>query len=314
MPRYQPTNALPSSRTGTFARLPLATTTEHIDMAVLGIPFEMGESYRSGARFGPVAIRDASLLLRPFNPVLRIDVFRTLSVADGGDIAVASGKNTDDLRQIEEALLPILADNVIPLCLGGDRSITLAELRAVSRRYGPVGLVHLGAHSNTSQMYPARPDDPDAIFRRAVKERLLDSARCMQVGMRGSLSDADEYEAARQFGFALLPATEMRQYSMSEVARMIRDRVGRGPTLLSFDIGFVDPAYAPGTDLPEIGGATSWEALQLLRSLRNLHFVAFDVVEMLPSFDPTQITALLASALAYEMISLVAARRSPSAF
>ncbi|HTK08350.1 MAG TPA: agmatinase [Ktedonobacteraceae bacterium] len=314
MPRYQPVDGLQSPRfcgIRTFARLPFVTTTKDVDVTILGIPFDTGGSYRAGARFGPAAIRDASSLLRPYNPALKVDVFGTLSVTDGGDISVVPGYIEDSYARIEDALSPILAAGVIPLCLGGDHSITLAELRAVSKRYGPVGLVHLDAHSDTWDMYFGRPYNHGTTFRRAMEEGLLDPARCMQVGMRGSLYDAGDYEAARQLGFTVLPNTEMRQHTMGEVARIVRERVGRGPTFLSFDVDFVDPAYAPGTGTPEVGGVTSWEALQLLRGLRTIEFVAFDIVEVSPSFDPAQVTALLAATLAYEMLSLVALRRSP---
>ena len=316
MPRYQPSDALQSPRfcgIRTFARLPYVTTTQDVDATILGVPFDTGMSYRAGARFGPAAIRDASTLLRPYNPAQNVDVFGTLSVTDGGDLSVVPGYIEDSYERIEAGLQPILDAGIIPICLGGDHSITLAELRAVARRYGPVGLAHFDAHSDTWDEYFGRKYNHGTTFRRAVEEGLLDVDRCIQVGMRGPTYDAGDYDVARRLGLALLPNTEMRQHSMNEVAAIVRERIGSGPTFLTFDVDFVDPAYTPGTGTPEVGGVTSWEALQLIRGLRGLYFVAFDIVEVLPAFDSAQITALLAANIAYEMLTLVAARRQDEA-
>lgn len=312
MPRYQPSDALKSPRfcgVRTFARLPFVTTTEDVDVTVLGLPFDTGVSYRSGARFGPAAIREASSLLRPYNPVMDIDVFGVLSVTDGGDLSIVPGYIEESYERIEEGLRPILDAGIIPICLGGDHSITLAELRAVARLYGPLGLAHFDAHSDTWDEYFGRKYNHGTTFRRAIEEGLLDPARCIQVGMRGPVYAANDYDVARDLGLALMPNGEMRQHSMSDVAKIVRERIGSGPTFLTFDVDFVDPAYAPGTGTPEVGGVTSWEALQLIRGLRGANFVAFDIVEVLPAYDPTQITALLAANIAYEMLTLVAAMR-----
>jgi agmatinase len=312
MPRYQPVDALQSPRfcgIRTFARLPYVTSTEEVDVMVLGIPFDTGVTFRAGARFGPAAIRDASSLLRPYNPAVDVDVFGTLSVTDAGDIPVVPGYIEDSYERIEAGLKPIVEAGVIPICLGGDHSITLAELRAVASRYGPVGMAHFDAHSDTWDEYFGRKYNHGTTFKRAAEEGILDLSRCIQVGMRGPVYDAGDYEVARNLGFAFMPNTEMRSYSMPDVAKIVRERVGRGPSFLTFDVDFIDPAYAPGTGTPEVGGVTSWEALQLLRGLQGANFVAFDIVEMLPAYDPAQITALLAANVAYEMMTLVAARR-----
>jgi agmatinase len=312
MPRYQPIDALQSPRfcgVRTFARLPNVMTTDEVDVTIMGIPFDTGMTYRAGARFGPAAIRDASSLLRPYNPAVNVDVFGTLSVTDGGDISVVPGYIEDSYERIETGLKPVLDAGVIPICLGGDHSITLAELRAVARRYGPLGLAHFDAHSDTWDEYFGRKYNHGTTFRRAAEEGLLDLPRCIQVGMRGPVYGAGDYEVARNLGFAFISNTEMRRYSMPEVAEIVRERLGDEPAFLTFDVDFVDPAYAPGTGTPEVGGVTSWEALQLLRGLRGANFVAFDIVEVLPAYDPAQITALLAANMAYEMLTLVAARR-----
>lgn len=312
MPRYQPVDAFQSPRFSgirTFARLPHVTETAGVDAMVLGSPFDTGVSFRAGARFGPAAIRDASILLRPYNAAAGVDVFGTLSVTDGGDLPVVPGYIDESLARLTEGLLPILQAGVIPLCLGGDHSITLAHLRAVARHYGPVGLAHFDAHSDTWDSYFGRKYNHGTVFRRAVEEGLLAPQRCIQVGMRGPLYAADDYEAARRLGLTLLPNDEMRRSSMAEVAARVCAQVGAGPAFLSFDIDMIDPAYAPGTGTPEVGGITSWEALQLLRGLRGVQFVAFDIVEVLPAYDQGQITALLAANVVFEMLTLVAARR-----
>ncbi len=309
MPRYQPVDGLQSPRfcgIRTFARLPYVTETVDVDATVLGIPFDTGVSFRSGARFGPAAIRDASILLRPYNAAVGVDVFGTLSVTDSGDLPVVPGYIEASYAHIEEGLARILAAGIIPVCLGGDHSITLAELRAVSRCYGPVGLAHFDSHSDTWDAYFGQKYNHGTVFKRALEEGLLEPSRCIQVGMRGPVYSADDYDAARQLGLLLMPNAEMRQYSMTEVAAIVRKRIGNGPTFLTFDIDFIDPAYAPGTGTPEVGGVTSWEALQLLRGLHGLNFVAFDIVEVLPAYDQGQITALLAASIAFEMLTLVA--------
>lgn len=311
MPHYQPADALQSPRfcgMRTFARLPYVTETADVDATVLGIPFDTGASFRVGTRFGPAAIRDASILLRPYNAAAGVDVFGTLSVTDGGDLSVVPGYIEDSYARIAEGLFPILQAGIIPICLGGDHSITLAELRAVARRYGPLGLAHFDSHSDTWDEYFGRKYNHGTVFKRAVEEGLLEPSRCVQVGMRGPLYAADDYDVARQLGLMLMPNDEMRQHSMAEVAAIVRERVGDGPTFLTFDIDFIDPAYAPGTGTPEVGGVTSWEALQLLRGLQGINFVAFDIVEVLPAYDQGQITALLAANVAFEMLTLVAAR------
>jgi agmatinase len=312
LPRYQPVDAFQSPRFSgirTFARLPSVTETAGVDATVLGVPFDTGASFRVGARFGPAAIRDASLLLRPYNPAAGVDVFGTLSVTDGGDLPVVPGYIDDSYQRISQGLLPILQAGVIPICLGGDHSITLAQLRAVARHYGPVGLAHFDAHSDTWDAYFGRTYNHGTVFRRAIEEGLLAPARCIQVGMRGPVYSPADYQDARQLGLSLLPDEQMRRLSLAEVAAQVRAQIGDGPTFLSFDIDVVDPAYAPGTGTPEVGGLTSREALQLVRGLRGGNFVAFDLVEVLPACDQSQITALLAAALVFEMLTLIAARR-----
>ncbi|MEO7003284.1 MAG: agmatinase [Ktedonobacterales bacterium] len=312
-PKYHPADSFASPRFAgvrTFARLPHTDDLDGVDATIIGIPFDTGTSYRPGARFGPAAIRDISALLRPYNAGAGQDVFNSLSVTDGGDVAIVPGYIEDTYERIERDLRRIHAAGVTPICLGGDHSITLAELRAAAATHGPVGLAHFDAHSDTWDAYFGRKYNHGTTFKRAHEEGLLDPARVIQVGMRGPLYAAEDYETARGLGFALIDNTELRQRGLPDVIAAVRERLDDGPAFLTFDVDFVDPAYAPGTGTPEVGGVTSYEALTLLRGLRGLNFVAFDVVETLPAYDPAQITALLASNVTYEFLTLLAARKS----
>lgn len=312
MPRYAPIDALQSPRfcgVRTFARLPLVQDLADVDLAVVGSPFDTGVTFRAGARFGPAAIRDASALLRPYNPGLGVDVFGTLSCVDYGDLPVVPGYIEDSYERVEAGLAPLLGAGVTPIILGGDHSITLAHLRAVARTYGPLGLVQFDSHSDTWDAYFGRKYNHGTTFKRAIEEGLLDPARGIQVGMRGSLYAAGDYDAARALGLDLMPATEVREAGLAATVRRIRERLGNGAAFLSFDVDFLDPAYAPGTGTPEVGGFTTYEAQQLVRGLAGLRLMAYDVVEVLPSYDHGQITALAAANIAYEFMALTAARK-----
>ncbi len=312
MPRYGPVNALESPRFSgirTFARLPHVRDLADVDLAYLGSPFDTGVSFRAGARFGPAAIRDASILLRPYNPGLGVDVFGTLSCVDYGDLPVVPGYIEDSYQRAEEGLVPLLDAGVTPVLLGGDHSITLAHLRAVARARGPLGLVQFDSHSDTWDAYFGRKYNHGTTFKRAIEEGLLDPARGIQVGLRGPLYDPGDYDAARDLGLDLVPALDVRRIGIDATIQRIRARLGGGPAFLSFDIDFLDPAYAPGTGTPEVGGFTSFEALQLVRGLAGLNLVAYDLVEVLPPYDHGQITALAAANIAYEFAGLTAVRR-----
>lgn len=312
MPHYEPVDALQYPRFSgirTFARLPYVQDLDGVDLAYVGSPFDTGVSFRAGARFGPAAIRDASVLLRPYNPGLDVDTFGTLSCIDYGDLATVPGYIEDAYARAENGLLPLFQAGVTPVILGGDHSITLAHLRATARAHGPVGLVQFDSHSDTWDAYFGRKYNHGTTFRRAAEEGLLDTARCVQLGLRGPLYDPGDYDAGRDLGLDLVPALEVRRLGLDAVLARIRERVGTGPTFLSFDIDFLDPAYAPGTGTPEVGGFTTYEAQYLLRGLAGLNFVAYDLVEVLPSYDHAQITALAAANIAYEFAGLTAVRR-----
>jgi agmatinase len=293
----------------TFMRLPYVTELADVDVAILGIPFDTGATFRVGARFGPTAVREASALLRPYNPAGEIAIFERLSVVDSGDVVVAPGFIEDSYARIEAHLRPVLAAGVSPLVIGGDHSITLAELRAVASIYGPIGLVQYDSHSDTWDQYFGHRYTHGTPIRRAVEEGLIDTARSIQVGLRGSLYAPEDYALSTDLGLAIVPALEVRERGLPSVAAQVRERLGSGPVFVTFDIDFLDPAYAPGTGTPEIGGFTTYEAQYLLRALHGTRIVASDVVEVLPAYDTGGVTALAGAGMAYEILSLLARAR-----
>ena len=313
---YRPVDPRESPRFAgikTFMRLPHVKTTEGVDVAIVGVPFDTGASYRVGARFGPEAIRNVSALLRHHNEVLDVSIFDHCSVVDYGDLPVNPGYIEDSYEMIEEGLLPLLEGGVTPIMLGGDHSVTLPELRAVAKRHGPVALVHLDSHSDTGDKRFGRRYTHGTPFRRATEEGLILVDHSIQAGMRGSIYSRDSLDDARKLGFDLVTSVEAQEQGIDELIRRIRERVGDAEAFVSFDIDFVDPAYAPGTGTPEVGGFTSSEALRVVRGLRGLDLVGFDLVEVLPQHDPSQITALLAANIVYEFISLIALRKKLAA-
>jgi len=310
--RYGPADSLKSPRFAgvrTFGRLPYLPDchTDGVDIAVLGVPFDTGGTYRVGARFGPEAVRSASALLRRYNPELDVDVYDELSVADFGDVTVVPGYAEESLERIERALTAIVESGIRTLVIGGDHTITLAELRAIGRRHGAVGLVQFDSHSDTLASYFGVPYTHGTPFWHAATEGWIDPSRSIQVGLRGSVYSRDDLAVPRELGLEVMSAPEVHRLGMAEVNRRIRGRVGDAPVFISFDIDFIDPSHAPGTGTPEVGGFTTWEALQLIRGLVGLDFAGFDVVEVLPQYDVGAITALAAANVGFEFLSLVAA-------
>jgi agmatinase len=295
----------------TFMRAPHTTDLAGVDAAVYGIPFDTATSFRSGPRFGPEAIRSASALLRPYNPALGVDVVEALSIVDYGDVPVSPGDTERTYGQVEEALAPLVDAGVFALALGGDHSVTLAELRVLARRHGPLALIQLDAHGDTWDEYFGQRFFHGTTFKRAVEEKLIDPAASVQAGLRGSLYGAEDLDSARALGFAVLPCDKLRDFGSGSFASLARERVGRRPVFLSFDIDVLDPAFAPGTGTPEVGGLSTAEALSILRALAGINLVGADVVEVSPPYDgPGQPTALAAANVAYELLSLRALAQS----
>jgi agmatinase len=309
-PHYGPPDASRAPRyTGirTFARFPASTDWQNADVAVLGVPFDTATSFRPGPRFGPAALRDQSLLLRPWHPAHGIDVFQTLSVVDGGDLEVTPGNAERTAAQIDAGLRPVLDAGAVPLVLGGDHSIVLGELRAHARRHGPVGVVLLDAHADTWDAYYGERYFHGTPFRRALEERLIEPHRSLLAGMRGSLYAGSDLDEPRSWGFEIVPCDELRTWTPAEYGARVRERIGSGPAYLSFDIDVLDPAFAPGTGTPEVAGLLPHEALAFLRALSGVRFTGFDVVEVSPPYDgPGQVTALNGASIAYELLALAA--------
>jgi agmatinase len=295
----------------TFMRAPHTTDLAGVDAAVYGIPYDTATSYRTGPRFGPEAIRSASALLRPYNPALGVNVVDALSIVDYGDLPVSPGDTERTYGQVEEALAPLVGAGVFPLALGGDHSVTLAELRVLARRQGgfprpqPLALVQLDAHGDTWDEYFGQRFFHGTTFKRALEEGLIDPAVSVQAGLRGSLYGAEDLESARELGFAVISCDQLRTLEPGGFAALVRTRVGQRPVFLSFDVDVLDPAFAPGTGTPEVGGLSTSEALAFVRALRGIDLVGADVVEVSPPYDgPGQQTALAAANVAYEILSL----------
>lgn len=292
----------------TFAQLPRIDEVETADLAVVGVPFDAGVSYRPGARFGPAHIRASSRLLRPFNPATGVSPFAAQQVVDAGDIAANPFSLKEAMTQVERSARALLEHAPRLLVLGGDHSIALPMLRAVTSEV-PVALVHFDAHLDTWDTYFGAPYTHGTPFRRACEEGLLDTSACVHVGTRGPLYGARDLVDDRDLGFAMVPATEIDALGAGGVAERIRARVGERPVYLSIDIDVLDPAFAPGTGTPEAGGMTSRELLAILRDLAGLDIVGADIVEVAPAYDHAEITGIAASHVAYELLSAMAPGR-----
>ena len=308
MPHYRPPDAQVIPRFAgvrTFMRAPHVTDLAGVDAAAFGIPFDTATSYRTGPRFGPEAIRSASALLRPYHPVLKVNVVEELSIVDYGDLPVSPGDTERTYSQVEEAMWPLVDAGVFPLALGGDHSITLAELRVLARRHGPLCLVQLDAHGDTWEQYFGQRYFHGTTFKRAVEENLLDPRASVQAGMRGSIYGAEDIRASEELGFTVIPSEELRALGPEAYARLVLANVGERAVFLSFDVDFLDPAFAPGTGTPEIAGFSTAEAVAFLRALRGIALAGCDVVEVSPPYDgPGNVTALAAATVLFELLSL----------
>ena len=312
MTRYGPPDAFELPRFSgprTFMRLPHLRELDGVDVAVVGIPTDGAVAFRSGARFGPEGIRSASVMLRNYNPLLRVDVVEKLSLVDYGDVPTVPGSTVDSLARSAAALEEVARAGVTTLCLGGDHSVLLAELRALTAVHGPLALVQLDAHHDLWDEYFGQKLFHGSVVRRAIEEGLVDPGRSVQAGLRGSLTAAADADLPRAFGIDAIPYEELAALGPGGFSERVHERVGAAPCFLSFDIDFVDPAFAPGTGTPEVGGPSSREALTYIRSLAGLDFRGFDCVEVCPPFDPAAVTSFVAANACFEMLSLLALKR-----
>jgi len=296
----------------TFMRLPFVedpAAAGDVDVAAVGVPTDSAVSYRSGARFGPEAIRAASILLRDHNPATGIDVTAALSMVDAGDAPVVPGYHELTLERVQAHLTPLYLAGIVPLLLGGDHSLTMAELRALAAVAGPLAVLHFDAHGDVLDDYYGVKHFHGTMFRRAVEEGLVDPSRSVQAGMRGSVHP-DDVRAGEALGYDVIWWPELAAMAPAEFGARVRARVGDRPVLVSFDIDFLDPAYAPGTGTPEVGGPTTYQAIQLVRALGPLDYRGLDVVEVAPPYDHADITSHAAAVIAFELLGQVASGRS----
>ncbi|ONN69182.1 agmatinase [Pseudomonas oryzihabitans] len=305
---HQPLGGNEMPRFGGIAsmlRLPHLASPQGLDAAFIGIPLDIGTSLRSGTRFGPRQLRSESVMIRPYNMATGAAPFDSLSVADLGDVAINTFNLLDTVRLIEAHYDQVLEHDVIPLTLGGDHTLTLPILRAMKKRYGKIGLVHVDAHADVNEHMFGEKIAHGTTFRRAVEEGLLDCDRVVQIGLRAQGYAADDFDWCREQGFRVVQAEECWHRSLTPLMAEVRERVGGGPVYLSYDIDSIDPAWAPGTGTPEIGGLTTIQALEIIRGCRGLELVGCDLVEVSPPYDTTGNTALLGANLLYEMLCVL---------
>ncbi|WP_371778946.1 agmatinase [Streptosporangium subroseum] len=293
----------------TFARLPRRDEVERFDVAVVGVPFDSGVTYRPGARFGPAAVRQGSRLLKPYNPAQDVMPFAAQQVVDAGDIACNPFDIGAAVVQVEAGLRELTAEGGRAVTIGGDHTIALPALRTATATHGPVALVHFDAHLDTWDTYFGEPYTHGTPFRRAAEEGLLIRDASAHVGIRGSLYDPRDLDDDARFGFTIVHCAEMDLIGPHGVAERVRARVQDAPVYLSIDIDVLDPAFAPGTGTPESGGMSSRELLSVLRGLSGLNIVGADVVEVAPAYDHAEITSVAAATVAYELVSLLAGKR-----
>lgn len=289
----------------TMMRLPQAADTQGLDACFVGVPLDIGTSNRPGTRFGPRQIRAESVLLRPYNMATRAAPFDSLQVADIGDVATNPYDLKDSVRRIEAAYTDIVATGCRPITLGGDHTIAWPILRALKARHGRLAVVHVDAHADVNDTMYGEKIAHGTPFRRAVEDGLLLNERVTQIGLRGTGYHADDFDWCRQQGFTVVPAEACWHRSLVPLMAEVRERVGDAPVYLSFDIDGLDPAFAPGTGTPEIGGLTVMQALEIIRGLRGLNLVGADIVEVSPPYDPAGTTALVAANLAYEALCVM---------
>ena len=290
---------------GTFMRLPEVPSAEGLDVAFLGIPMDHGSSWRSGTRFGPSQVRNESAMIRPYGLQTGAAPFDALQCADTGDVAINTFNLRESIRIITEHYDDLLKHPVIPMTIGGDHTITLPILRAIAKKHGPVGLIHVDAHADVNDEMFGERETHGTVFRRAYEEGLLRPTDVWQIGLRGTGYTAEDFDEPRDWGFNLVLAKDIWHQSTKPLAAQIMEKMGEGPVYITYDIDSLDPSIAPGTGTPEIGGLTTPQALELIRGLRGLPIVGCDLVEVAPPYDPSGNTALTAANIMYEMLSIL---------
>ena len=297
----------------TFARLPRLDQVDHAGVAILGVPFDSGVSYRPGARFGPGGIRAGSKLLRPYHPALDVYPWGVHQVADAGDVSVNPFDLIAAVGQVEAAARSLLDSTDYIVTIGGDHTIALPLLRAMAAKHGPVSLVHFDAHLDTWDTYFGAPYTHGTPFRRAVEEGVLELDTSAHVGIRGPLYAKNDLLDDKNLGFAIVETAEIARRGVDEAIDRVRSRVGNRPVYVSIDIDVLDPAHAPGTGTPEPGGLTSRELQMILRGLSGLDLVGADVVEVSPPYDHAELTTIAAANVVYDLLALLAVKQDHQA-
>ncbi len=304
LPHPAPLDALEHARPGgisTFMRLPHITDPEELDIALVGIPYDGGTTYRAGARFGPRQVRDQSVLIRPWNPVLEINPFAKFRIADFGDFPVNPLSIEDTFRRVEEHMEPLMKASTRCAAVGGDHSLSLPLLRGTAKKYGPVAVIQFDAHNDLWDEYFGCKLSHGTPFRRAIEEGLIRENSFLQVGLRGQVYSAGDFEFAKKHKISMITAEEFHSGGMKVFREHLQALHGK-PVYVTLDIDCVDPAYAPGTGTPQVGGFTSAQMLEMIRALRPLKIVGCDLVEVSPPYDNGGITSLLAANLLYELL------------
>ena len=284
-------------------RLPIVNDASGLDVAIVGVPLDIGASNRVGTRYGPRQIRTESVLIRPYGMATGAAPFDSFQVADTGDVALNTFNLTKSIAIIEEHYDRVVAHNAIPVTLGGDHTITLPILRALHRKHGPMALVHIDAHADINDEMFGERIAHGTIFRRAIEEGLVKPEKMTQIGLRATGYSADDFDWSRRKGVHVVPAEECWYHSLAPLMTEVRETVGtRTPVYLSFDIDGLDPSVAPGTGTPEPAGLTASQGLEIIRGCSGLNLVGCDLVEVSPPYDTTGNTALLAANLIFEML------------
>lgn len=307
LPHPQPVDALEYPRfsgIATFMRLPHIAQAEELDVALIGIPFDGGTTYRPGPRFGPRHVRQQSAIIRPWNPVLGVNPFEKFRVADYGDFSVNPLSIEDTFARVQKQTEQVLDAGARCASVGGDHSLSLPLLRAVARKHGPVALIQFDAHNDLWDSYFGSRYSHGTPFRRAIEEESIREGQFLQVGLRGQVYDEHDFDFARKHKVKMITAEQFHEQGMGPYLRHLR-AFRKQPVYVTLDIDCVDPAYAPGTGTPQVGGFTSMQILNLVRALRGLNIVSCDLVEVSPPYDTGEITSLLAANLLYELLCVL---------
>jgi guanidinobutyrase len=289
----------------TFMRLPEVKSAADLDVGFIGIPMDIGTSWRSGTRMGPKQLREQSAMIRPYNIQTGAAPFDALYCADLGDVPINTFSLSDTIRLITDTYDAHLKNDFIPMGLGGDHTMTLPILRSIAKKHGPVALVHVDAHADVNDEMFGERETHGTVFRRAYEEGLIVADKVHQIGLRGTGYTADDFTEAAGWGFNQYIAPTLWHKSLSPLANDIREQIGDTPTYITYDIDSLDPSFAPGTGTPEIGGLTTMQAMELIRGLRGLNIVGCDLVEVSPPYDPSGNTALTGANLMFELLSIL---------